>query len=109
MVYVRSKKNTRGNCKSIISESELQLTKNEIALKLKSTFIDHENNLKQVKLYVNDILPQAEDLQNSNKSYEAGEITYIEFLQAKQTLINAKNNYINILFNYNRSIFTIEK
>ena len=54
--------NTRGNCNQLISESELQLTKNEIALKLKSTFIDHENNLKQVKLYVNDILPQAEEI-----------------------------------------------
>ncbi|PJC59051.1 MAG: hypothetical protein CO025_07375, partial [Ignavibacteria bacterium CG_4_9_14_0_2_um_filter_37_13] len=33
-----------------ISESQLQLTKNEVALKLKSAFTDHENNLKQVKL-----------------------------------------------------------
>lgn len=66
-----------------ISESELQLTKNEIALKLKSVFTDYENNLKQVKLYVNDILPQAEEIyRTAVKSYEAGEITYIEFLQA---------------------------
>lgn len=93
-----------------ISESELQLTKNEIALKLKSAFTDHENNLKQVKLYVNDILPQADEIYRSAlKSYDAGEITYIEFLQAKQTLINAKNNYINVLYNYNRSIFTLEE
>jgi outer membrane protein TolC len=93
-----------------ISESELQLTKNEIALKLKSAFTDHENNLKQVKLYVNDLLPQADEIYRSAlKSYDAGEITYIEFLQAKQTLINAKNNYINVLYNYNRSIFTLEE
>jgi len=93
-----------------ISESELQLTKNEIALKIKSAFTDHENNLKQVKLYANDILPQAEEIyRTAIKSYDAGEITYIEFLQAKQTLINAKNNYINVLYNYNRSIFTLEE
>ncbi|MEW6506167.1 MAG: TolC family protein [Bacteroidota bacterium] len=93
-----------------ISESELQLTKNEIALKIKSAFTDHENNLKQVKLYVSDILPQADEIYRSAlKSYDAGEITYIEFLQAKQTLINAKNNYINVLYNYNRSIFTLEE
>lgn len=94
----------------LISESELQLTKNEIALKLKSAFTDHENNLKQVKLYGSDILPQAEEIyRTAIKSYEAGEITYIEFLQAKQTLINSRINYINILFNYYRSIFTIEE
>lgn len=93
-----------------ISGSELQLTKNEIVLKIKSAFTDHENNLKQVKLYVNDILPQAEEIyRTAVKSYDAGEITYIEFLQAKQTLINAKNNYINVLYNYNRSIFTLEE
>lgn len=93
-----------------IYESELQLTKNEIALKIKNAFTDYENNLKQVKLYVNDILPQAEEIyRTAIKSYDAGEITYIEFLQAKQTMINAKNNYINVLFNYNRSIFTLEE
>ncbi|MDF1613128.1 TolC family protein [Stygiobacter electus] len=93
-----------------ISESELQLTKNEITLKIKSAFTDYENNLKLVKLYVSDILPQADEIyRTAIKSYDAGEITYIEFLQAKQTLINAKNNYINVLFNYNRSIFTLEE
>ena len=93
-----------------ISESELQLTKNEIALRIKSAFTDHENNLKQVNLYVDEILPQAEEIyRTAIKSYDAGELTYLEYLQAKQTLINAKNNYINVLYNYNRSIFTLEE
>lgn len=93
-----------------ISESELQLTKNEIVLKIKSAFTDHENNLKQVKLYVNDILPQAEEIyRTAIKSYDAGELTYLEYLQAKQTLINSRNNYINVLFNHYQSVFRIEE
>ena len=93
-----------------ISESELQLTKNEIALKLKNAFTDHENNLKQVKLYVNDILPQAEEIyRTAIKSYDAGELTYLEYLQAKQTLISSRNNYINALFNHYQSVFRIEE
>lgn len=93
-----------------ISESELQLTKNEIALKMKSAFSDHENNLKQVKLYVYEILPQAEEIyRTAIKSYDTGELSYLEYLQAKQTLINSKNNYINVLFNYYQSIFMIEE
>jgi outer membrane protein TolC len=93
-----------------ISESELQLTKNEIALRLKSSFIDHENNLKQVKLYMNEILPQAEEIyRTAIKSYEAGELTYLEYLQAKQTLISSRNNYINALFNHYQSVFRIEE
>jgi outer membrane protein TolC len=93
-----------------ISESELQLTKNEIALKIKSAFTDYENNLKQVKLYVNDILPQAEEIyKTAIKSYDAGELTYLEYLQAKQTLISSRNNYINALFNNYQSVFRIEE
>lgn len=93
-----------------ISESELQLTKNEIALKIKSAFTDHENNLKQVRLYVNDIIPQAEEIyRTAIKSYDAGELTYLEYLQAKQTLISSRNNYINVLFNHYQSVFRIEE
>jgi outer membrane protein TolC len=93
-----------------ISEYEVQLTKNEIALKVKSAFTDYENNLNQVKLYVNDILPQSEEIyRTAVKSYDTGEITYLEFLQAKQTLINARSNYINVLLNYYLSIFTLEE
>jgi cobalt-zinc-cadmium resistance protein CzcA len=93
-----------------ITESELQLTKNEVALRLKSAFIEHENNLKQVQLYVNEILPQAEEIyRTAIKSYEAGELTYLEYLQARQTLIGSKNNYINALFNHYQSVFRIEE
>ena len=94
----------------LVSESELQLTKNEIALKLKSAFTDHENNLKQVKLYMNNILPQAEEIYRiAIKSYDAGELNFLEYLQAKQTLINSRNNYINVLFNHYQSVFRIEE
>ena len=93
-----------------IAKSELQLIKNEIYLRLKSAFNDYENNLRQVELYISDILPQAEEVYRSaTASYDAGEITYIEFLQAKQTLINAHVNYTNVLLNYYRSIFKLEE
>ena len=93
-----------------LSESELQLTKNEIALKIKNAFTDHENNLQQVKFYVNDILPQTEEIyRTAMKSYDAGELTYLEYLQAKQTLISSRNNYINALFNHYQSVFRIEE
>ena len=93
-----------------VSESVVQLTKNDIALKLKTAFTDHENNLKQVKLYMNDILPQAEEIyRTAIKSYDAGEVTYLEYLQAKQTLLNSRNNNINALFNHYQSVFRIEE
>lgn len=93
-----------------IAESELQLLKNEVYLRLRSAFNDYENDLRQVNLYISDILPQAEEVyRTATASYDAGDITYIEFLQARQTLISANSNYVNVLFNYYRSIFTLEE
>uniref|UniRef100_A0A7V3E7N3 TolC family protein n=1 Tax=Ignavibacterium album TaxID=591197 RepID=A0A7V3E7N3_9BACT len=93
-----------------IAESELQLIKNDVYLRLRSAFNNYENELRQVNLYISDILPQAEEVYRSaSASYDAGEITYIEFLQARQTLIGAYSNYTNVLFNYYRSIFTLEE
>ncbi|MDT3740213.1 MAG: TolC family protein [Candidatus Kapabacteria bacterium] len=93
-----------------ISENVLQLTKNDIALKLKNSITDYENNLRQVKLYLDDILPQSEEIfRIASKSYEVGELTYLEYLQAKQTLISSRNNYNNASFNYYQSIFKIEE
>jgi outer membrane protein, heavy metal efflux system len=85
-------------------------SKNELKLNLQSANTDHQNNLRQVKFYRNKLLPQARAIYNTAiKSYEAGELSYIEFLQAKQTLINAGNNYANTLFNYYLSVFRIEE
>jgi outer membrane protein TolC len=93
-----------------ISEYELQSLKNEISLKLSSTLTDYENDLKQVQLYVNDILPQTEEiLRTAIRSYDVGELTYLEYLQAKQTLVNSRNNYNLVLFHYYQSIFRIEE
>lgn len=93
-----------------ISESQLQLTMNELELELKSAFTEHENNLKQVKLYINEILPQANEIYRSAfKSFDAGELNYLEYLQARQTLINSQNNYVNALYNYYQSVFKLEE
>jgi len=92
------------------SESDLQLTKNENILNLKKVFVDYQNTQTQVKLYVDEILPQAEEIyRTAIKSYDAGEIDYTDFLLAKQTLINSRNTYISSLLNYNLSLFTLEE
>jgi len=93
-----------------IADSELQLVRNEIYVRLKTIYNDYENNLRQIELYISDILPQAEEVYRSaSASYNAGEITYLEFLQARKTLISASSNYTNVLFSYYRSIFTLEE
>ena len=50
-----------------------------------------------------------EIFRTANSSYDAGELTYLEYLQAKQTLVGSKNNYNNALFDYYESLFKIEE
>lgn len=92
------------------AEAELQTIKNTVYTKTLAAYTEFKHEERQVELYVKEILPQAEEIfRTATKSYEAGEITYIEFLQAQQTLINSRGSYINALLSYNNSIITIEE
>jgi outer membrane protein TolC len=93
-----------------IAQYELRTVSNSIYAKTQTAFAEFKHNEKQVQLYIKDVLPQSEEIfRTAVKSYEAGEITYIEFLQAQQTLINSRGNYINALLSYNLSIVAIEE
>jgi len=93
-----------------ISEALLQQTKNEIRLKLKNTYTSYINNQQQIKTYNDDILPQTEEVyRTAIKSYDAGELSYLEYMQVKQLVISARENYITALFNYNTSLFELEE
>jgi len=93
-----------------ISEALLQQTKNEIRLKLKNAYTNYVNNKQQIKTYTDDILPQTEEVyRTAIKSYDAGELSYLEYMQVKQLVINARENYITVLFNYNTSLFELEE
>ena len=93
-----------------ISEALLQQTKNEIRLKLKNAYTSYINNKQQIKTYNDDIVPQTEEVyRTAVKSYDAGELSYLEYMQVKQLVINARENYITALFNYNVSLFELEK
>lgn len=93
-----------------ISNTEMQFIKSGLFLNLQSEITEFENNKKQVKQYKDEIIPQTEEIfQTADKSYSAGDITYLEYLNAKQTYITSQNNYFYILFEYYNSIFDIEE
>jgi outer membrane protein TolC len=93
-----------------IAESELRMARNAVHAKTRTAFAEFKQEEQQVRLYLQEVLPQSEEIfRTAVKSYEAGEITYLEFLQAQQTLINSRGNYINALLSYNLSIVAIEE
>jgi outer membrane protein TolC len=89
---------------------DLHAAENTVFEKTHAAFAEFKHQERQVLLYIKDVLPQAEEIfRTASKSYEAGESTYLEFLQAQQTLINSRGNYIEALLSYNLSIVAIEE
>ena len=96
--------------KHAIAESDLLAKQNFVSMDVKNSYQEFINDERQVQLYQNDLLPQAQEVYRSAAtSYEAGEITYIEFLQARQTLISARSSYIDALYHYNAALTRLEK
>lgn len=95
---------------SIIAENELTAEKNSMYTRIKNCFNEYENYKKQIELYMNEILPESNEIHRvAIKSYEVGEISYVEYLQSKQVLINSKNNFINLLLSYNNTLTELEQ
>jgi outer membrane protein TolC len=96
------------NCSS--AESDLRMVRNELYARTQAAFTELKHEETQVKLYISDVLPQAEEVfRVASKSFDAGEITYVEFLQARQTLVSARGNYADALLLYNLAMVTIEE
>lgn len=92
-----------------IAGEELKSVKNSVEINLRSSFSSFLFEQEQIKIYMNDLLPQAEEVFNlARLSYNTGEINYIEFLQAKQNLISVRNNYLNSLSGYFASLSALE-
>ena len=92
-----------------IAESDLQSLNNFISVNVKNAYLKMKNDERQIILHQTDILPQAEEVyRTALASYEVGEITYIEFLQARQTLISSRNEYVEELARYSTSLAKLE-
>jgi outer membrane protein, heavy metal efflux system len=92
-----------------IAESDLQSLNNFISVNVKNAYLEMKNDERQIILHQKDILPQAAEIyRTALASYEAGEITYIEFLQARQTLISSRNEYVEELARYCTSLAKLE-
>lgn len=92
------------------AQSEYASTSNLIRSSIRNCYLELLTYDKQVLLYQSDILPQAKEVfRVAATSFEAGEISYIEYLQAKQSLIAIESEYIDVLLNVNSAMARLEK
>ncbi|MGV6862523.1 MAG: CusA/CzcA family heavy metal efflux RND transporter [Putridiphycobacter sp.] len=59
--------------------------------------------------YQKSALPHANQMvANATKSFQAGDISYMDLVQVTSLIIETKSNYLNTLNNYNQSVIAIE-
>jgi outer membrane protein TolC len=93
-----------------ISEHEFQFAHTAVAVAVKIAYYEKQNNERQLHLYETEIIPQASEiLRSARASFNAGDISYLEFLQAKQTVLQARESYIDVLFNYTVAVAKLEQ
>ncbi len=92
-----------------IAEHDLRSLRNSISMTVRNAYLEMENYERQITVHRTDILPQAEEVyRTARASYDAGEISYIEFLQARQLLTSSRSEYIDELARYCSSVAKLE-
>jgi cobalt-zinc-cadmium resistance protein CzcA len=104
-----------GNIKE--SNYELKIASNEeigfrksLENEINVTFEEYENSLRQVKFFNEQALNEADEILRQSKiSYDEGAIGYVEYLQALNIAYETRTQYLNSIYNYNKSIIKLEK
>ncbi|MFC2169429.1 TolC family protein [Acidobacteriota bacterium] len=98
----------QANAESLNSE-EVHL-KNTISLEVEEAYMNALTAANQIRLFEDEILAQAEEVYNMFLfSYQEGEISSIELIDARRTLIEARKSYADSLFNYDVALADLEK
>ncbi|MBN1225048.1 MAG: TolC family protein [Candidatus Aminicenantes bacterium] len=96
------------NIRSLQREAEHII--NSISLEVEEAYMNAVTADNQIQLFEEDILNQAEEVYNMFLfSYQEGEIGSIELIDARRTLIEARQAYADALFNYGAALATLER
>lgn len=91
-----------------IAKKELDKNQQEISTLFLQQNQLQQQNLQQLKYYQTEGLPMAESIINAaQRSYKAGDIGYIEYIQNIKDAIKIKTDYLAAINNYNQSIIQL--
>lgn len=92
------------------SEFELNNTENRIGIEIEQAWLELKESERLIDLYLSEILKQSEEVDRTARvSYGSGEITYLEYLQARQLLIQSRSEYIDAMVQVNASRARLEE
>ncbi len=92
------------------AERDFRTLSNNLLSQLNQTFSTYGAQSKQVKAFIEVILPRAEQSLNlATDGYKEGEFSYLDVLDAQRTLAQARASYISTLKGLNVTIAELEK
>jgi len=87
---------------------QLEAMTNELNGQLSALIQQHQKSLSSLSYYQENALPQAElILEQSQKGFASGEISYVEYVQGLDRALSIKFNYLDILNQYNQTLIRI--
>lgn len=91
-------------------QREAEHLRNAISLEVEEAYTNALATENQIDLFESEILLQAEEVYNMFLfSYEEGEISGIELIEARRTLIETRKAYIEALYNFEVALAALEK
>ncbi len=91
-------------------QSELVYLQNNIHLEVESAYRSAATAMNLISLFDRDMLNQSEEVYNLLLfSYQEGEISGIELIEARKTLIETRISYAEALFDYEAANISIER
>ncbi len=98
------------NALIIALNKEFEHLENAITLEVEDAFLNAVTASNQITMFEEEILKQAEEVYNMySYSYKEGDISSLELIDARRTLIESQTSYADALFNYRTAIAALEK
>jgi len=92
-----------------VAESDFVLSQTDLRGRYEQAFQDLQKNSRSIAYYKNSALPNANlILKQSQIAFQAGEIGYVEYLQALRTYSDIRFNYLEAINQYNQSVYTLQ-
>lgn len=92
-----------------IADSQLKHVETKLNGQLNMLKMTYEKHRSSLQYYENFAVPQADlMIKNAIKSYQSGEIEYIELIQTNQQAWQIKDNYFLTVLDFNQTIIQIE-
>jgi cobalt-zinc-cadmium efflux system outer membrane protein len=98
----------RANIRSLSKQQEDLI--NRVGLEVEQAALNAKTSAQQIAMFQSDILTQAEDVYNLVLfSFQEGETSGIELIEARRTLIESRKAYADALYNFSVTLAALEK